>query len=77
VTKKAKTLDIILLPALVLVWVTPVGVAPDALLIALASKSPVYTPKQQETRTLPPTVGDDKDPLLSGWFNGTPEGQWH
>jgi hypothetical protein len=77
VSKAAKTLNIILLPALVLVWVTSVGIAPDTGLIALTSKSLVPTPTQQETRTLPPTnnVGDDKDPLLSGWFNGVPEGE--
>ena len=76
-SKAAKTLNIILLPALVLVWAPPVGVAQDAGLIALTSKSLVSTPTQQEARTLPPTnnVGDDKDPLLSGWFNGTPEGE--
>jgi hypothetical protein len=77
VSKAAKTLNIILLSTLVLVLVTPVGVAPDAGLIALTSKSLVFTPTQKETRTLPPTnnVGDDKDPLLLGWFNGTPEGE--
>jgi len=55
--------------------VAPVGVAQNAGLIALTSKSLVRTPTQQETRTLPPTnnVGDDKDPLLSGWFNGAPD----
>ena len=76
-SKAVKTLSIILLPALVLVWVTPVGVGQDDGLIALPSKSLFSTPTQQETRTLPPTnnVGDDKDPLLSGWFNGTPEGE--
>jgi hypothetical protein len=75
VSKAAKTLNIILLPALVLVWVTPVGVAQDAGLIALTSKSLVSTPTQQETRTLPPTnnVGDDKDQLLSGWIQGVPD----
>ena len=72
VSKAAKTLNIILLPALVLVWVTPVGVGQDAGLIALRSKSLFSTPTQQVTKTLPPTnnVGDDKDPLLSGWFSG-------
>jgi hypothetical protein len=77
VSKAAKTLNIILLPALVLVWVTPVDVSQDAGLIALPSKSLFSTPTQQVTKTLPPTnnVGDDKDPLLSGWFNGTPEGE--
>jgi hypothetical protein len=55
VSKAAKTLNIILLPALVLVWVIPVGVAQDSGLIALTSKSLVSTPTQQETRTLPPT----------------------
>jgi hypothetical protein len=77
VSKAAKTLNIILLLALVLIWVTPVDVAHDTGLIALTSKSLVSTPTQQETRTLPPTnnVGDDKDPLLSGWFNGPPEGE--
>ena len=76
-SKAVKTLSIILLPALVLVWAPPVGVHQNAGLIALTSKSLVSTPTQQETRTLPPTnnVGDDKDPLLSGWFNGTPEGE--
>jgi hypothetical protein len=71
-SKVAKTLNIILMPALVLVWVAPVGVAQDVGLIALTSKSLVSTPTQQETRTLPPTdnVGHDKDQLLSGWFNG-------
>jgi hypothetical protein len=77
VSKAAKTLNIILLLALVLVWVTPVGVVQDPGQIALTSRSLVSTPTQQETRTLPPTnnVGDYKDPLLSGWFNGTPEGE--
>jgi hypothetical protein len=75
VSKAAKTLNIILLLALVLVWVTPVDVTHDTGLIALTSRSLVSTPTQQETRTLPPTnnVGDDKDPLLSGWFNGAPK----
>ena len=74
-SKAAKTLNIILLPALVLVWAPPVGVDQDAGLIALTSKSLVSTPTQQETKTLPPTnnVGDDKDPLLSGWFNSAPD----
>jgi hypothetical protein len=77
VSKAAKTLNIILLPALVLVWAPAVGVHQNAGLRALTSKSLVSTPTQQEPRTLPPTnnVGDDKDPLLSGWFNGTPEGE--
>jgi hypothetical protein len=77
VSKAAKTLNIILLPALVLVCVIPVSVVQDTGLITLTSKSLVSTPAQQETRTLPPTnnVGDDKDPLLSGWFNGVPEGE--
>jgi len=44
VSKAAKTLNIILLPALVLFWVTPVGVAQDSGLIALTSKSLVSTP---------------------------------
>ncbi len=76
-SKAVKPLNTILLPALVLVWVTPVGVGQDIGLIALPSKSLFSTPTQQETRTLPPTnnIGDDKDPLLSGWFNGTPEGE--
>ena len=43
-SKAAKTLNIILLPALVLFWVTPVGVAQDSGLIALSSKSLVSTP---------------------------------
>lgn len=73
-SKAAKALNIIFLPALVLVWAPPVGVAQDAVMIALISKSLVSTPTQQETRTLSSTnnVGDDKDPLLSGWFNGAP-----
>jgi hypothetical protein len=77
VSKAAKTLNIILLPALVLVWVIPVGVVQDTGLIALTSKSLVSTPTQQETRTLPPTnnAGDDKDPLLSSWLNGVPEAE--
>jgi hypothetical protein len=77
VSKSAKTLNIILSPALVLVWVASVGGAHDAGLIALTSKSLVFAPTQQETRTLPTAnnVGDDKDPLLLGWFNGTPEGE--
>jgi hypothetical protein len=77
VSKAAKTLNITLLPAFVLVWVTLVDVAQDAGLTTLTSESPGFIPTQQETRPLLPAniVGDDKDPLLSGWFNGTPEGE--
>jgi hypothetical protein len=77
VPKAAKILNIILLPVLLLVWVTPVDNSQDTGLIVLDTKSLVSAPTQQETRTLPPTnnVGADKDPLLSGWFNGTPEGE--